>query len=234
MAPLAFAFVLASFTPPPQAAGDSKREVPVTQRAVDVMTLRSGERLLGCIVIPPPAESVQILVRRDWLKRTAPAFQRDRQQVEAENVRRARLELRDRIQHWQKQRTEPRTLAVFLEEELRRVETEIEQMENGPAQDPAQLMLLEFPKTQVFSHFHQPVERRRILPLAWEHRLANPEDRSAAALARELEAEGLDVQSAPADLSGRVPVQRQTDREWAARVGLTGEHEKGIENTKRG
>jgi hypothetical protein len=219
MIPFASA-LLSSMLLPPQAA-DSKRDVPVTQRAADVMTLRSGERLVGYMITQPPAEAVQILVRRECLRRTAPAFLKVKEQAEAETARLARLERRDRIQLWQKQRTEPPTLVAFIEQELRRVTDQIERAENEAAPPPTQLMLLAFPKYQVFSHYLQPADRRRILPLAWQHELANPEDRPAAILTRELEAKNVDWRATQADLSDRIALERETEDQWAARVALT-------------
>jgi hypothetical protein len=197
-----------------------KRDVPVTQRAADAITLRSGERLAGYIVAPPPADNVQILVRRDWLRRSAPALYKATQPVEGENARLARLERVDRIRRWQMQRSEPRALAIFLRQELQRTEMQIEQAERAD-QAPTQLMLLEYPRVRVFSHYLQPSDRRQIVLLAWEHELANPEDRAAAALARELAAQNVDVRFDRADLVDRVGATRETDQQWAVRVAFT-------------
>jgi hypothetical protein len=69
--------------------------------------------------------------------------------------------------------------------------------------------------------FHtQADERRRLLGLAWQHRLEHAEDKSAAALAKELGELKIDLDSAVPDLVERIPALSIDDRQWAAKLAL--------------
>ena len=204
-----------------QAARDSKRELPVTQRAVDVVSLKSGERLLGVILAEPRGGGLKILVRREWLRANLPAFYRELDREGAARERATLEQLRERVGLWQERRQEPKTLAVFLDLELKRIEEQLRMVGKVPPEDAPDLLVIDVSAGQLLRHYAQPPDRRQILALAWEHRLANPEDKTAIALSRELESGGVDVATALPDLSDRVAVCAQDDREWAARVALT-------------
>jgi hypothetical protein len=136
-----------------EAGGDANRELPVVQRAVDVATLRSGERFVGLVISSPSTENLRMLVSREWLKRSAPIYHQQFERFEAERTRLAWEDLCGRICEWKKQRPEPRALAVFLESELERAERQLRGIDRGMPLDANQLVLIEcrVPKCSVRS-----------------------------------------------------------------------------------
>lgn len=215
----------------------------VRDQAVDLLALAGGERLLGMLVGPPanavgtsdvappngaglpgagvgPAggETVVFLVERAWLrKRYADLFRQTTK--DEDKIRGDALEqLRMRLTEWRQRRAEPRVLAGFLDRRIADIEKQLKN--SGRATEPSQILLLELPVKSVRQSFVQPADRRRLLGLAWEERLANVEGRSATELAAELRERKVDIDLAQPDISDRLPILPQTDRQWAAKVGL--------------
>lgn len=200
----------------PGAEPVAKRAVPIPQRAVDSVSLADGERLLGMVIERTESGGASVVVGREWLLRNAPALYQ-RQTAGEENRRREILKvLADRIAGWRVQPgLEPR-LSLFLEKEAERVQTEI----NARDHQPSQLLVVQVPREQLRSCYVQQPARRTLLGLAWEQRLDDVEQRSAAELLETLKAAGVDPAAVQPDLSSRIPVQPESDRPWAARMAL--------------
>lgn len=208
--------------------------VAVRDQAVDLLALVGGERLLGMLVAPPVdaagppggvgppgSDTVVFLVERAWLEKRQPALYRQTTKDEAKRRREALEQLRARLTDWRERRAEPRVLAGFLDRRIADVEKHLASANDaGRAPEASQLLLLELPVKRVSQSYVQPAERRRLLGLAWEERLADVEGRSAADLTAELREHKVDIDLAQPDISDRLPMLPQTDRQWAAKVGL--------------
>ena len=219
---IVFSFQHATAAPP----------VAVRDQAVDLLTLVSGERLLGMLIGPPAAlgtrgvgppgsETVVFLVERAWLQKRLAALYRQTTKDEAKLRREALEQLRVRLTEWRERRAEPRVLAGFLDRRIADVEKQLAAANDASrAPEPSQLLLIELPVKRIRQSFVQPADRRRLLGLAWEERLANVGGRSAADLTAELRERKVDIDLAQPDISDRLPMLPQTDRQWAAKVAL--------------
>lgn len=206
--------------------------VAVRDQAVDLLTLAGGERLLGMLVGPPDSNAagggvgpgggtVVFLVERAWLQKRQAALYRQTTKDEAKLRREALEQLRARLTEWRQRRAEPRVLAGFLDRRIADVEKQLAAAGDAAhAPEPSQLLLLEVPVKRIRQSFVQPADRRRLLGLAWEERLANVEGRSAAELTAELRERKVDLDLAQPDISDRLPMLPQSDRQWAAKVAL--------------
>jgi hypothetical protein len=220
---IVFSFQQATAAPP----------VAVRDQAVDLLTLAGGERLLGMLMGPPAAlgppggtgpsrsETVVFLVERAWLQKRQAALYRQTTMDETKVRRDALDQLRVRLTEWRQRRAEPRVLAGFLDRRLADVEKQLAAANDaGRAAEPSQLLLIELPVKRVRQSFVQPADRRRLLGLAWEERLADVEELSAAALTDQLRERKVDTELAQPDISDRLPMLPQTDRQWSAKVAM--------------
>lgn len=203
------------------AAAADRANTPVQKRAVDLAALVGGQRIFGMLAAPPSDDQLVFFVQRQWLQthqrelyRVATAGEDDRRQQ-------AWKELRERLLAWRERRKEPKVFVDFLDRSLREVEAQLEaQGKAAEPPEPSQLLVLELPKAKVRNSYLQPPETRRLLGLAWQERLEDAEDLSAAEITEQLQARGIDVERAQPDLSDRLNIQLQTDRQWAAKVAV--------------
>ncbi len=193
---------------------------PVQQRAVDLVALVSGERLFGMQAAPPSGDKLTFVVQRRWLQKHQPKLYRAAVAGEAERRARAWDDLRRRLTEWRQRRTEPKVLVSFLDRKLREAEAQVMAERDGSQlPPPSQLIVLELP-AKLRSSFTQPPAIRRLLKLAWQERLENAEELSAAEIAAKLKAAGIDAEHAQPDLSDRFDPRTQTERQWAAKVAV--------------
>lgn len=193
---------------------------PVQQRAVDLVALVSGERLFGMQAAPPSGDKLTFVVQRHWLQKHQPKLYRAAVAGEAGRRARAWDDLRRRLTEWRQRRTEPKVLVSFLDRKLREAEAQVKAERDGSQPPPpSQLIVLELP-AKVRSSFTQPPAIRRLLKLAWQERLENAEELSAAEIAAKLKAAGIDAEHAQPDLSDRFDPRPQTERQWAAKVAV--------------
>lgn len=198
------------------------REAPLAQRAADMVALSTGERLLGMFAGPPGDGPVRFLVCRAWLTKNEPEYYRQITAGEVDRARQALEQLRSRVLDWQQRRPEPANLAAFLESALEQTEKQLKVLNAQPAAeiDRSQLLVIEIPAANIKRHYAQRQAARRILGLAWEHQLDDAEQKSSAALVRWLDAKGVKLEAAEPDLSDRLGILLQDDRQWAAKVAL--------------
>ncbi|HEV3339838.1 MAG TPA: hypothetical protein VG125_05760, partial [Pirellulales bacterium] len=195
--------------------------VAVSDRAVDLVALVSGERVMGMLVGPGTDGTVTVYVARDWLGKHQPALYRKVTASEDDDRKQALKKYLDRLADWRQWRAEPKLLNHFLERSIREVEGRLKALdEKDKSPEPSQLLIVELPAAQVRRHFTQPQPVRRLLGLAWEARLANLEELSAKAIAEQLKQQGVDVEHGTPDLSDRFEIVSPSDRQWAAKVAL--------------
>src|SRR5579863_8890319 len=161
--------LLLLFTPPALAAPP----VAVPDRAIDMVALVGGERVMGMLAGPVTDGSVTLYVARDWLQKHQPALYRKVTASEEDRRKEALQKYLERLATWRDRRAEPKLLNNFIERSIRDVEKRLKSFDD-PAQKPApsQLLVVELPAVQVKRNFTQPPAVRRLLGLAWEARLA--------------------------------------------------------------
>lgn len=203
------------------AVAADRANTPAQKRAVDMAALAGGQRIFGMLAAPPSDDKVVFLVQRQWLQTHQGELYRAATAGEDDRRKQAWKELRQRLLAWRERRTEPKVFVDFLERSLREAESQLASQEKAAEPtEPSQLLMLELPKAKVRNSYLQPPEMRRLLGLAWQERLENTEDLSAAEITEKLKARGVDVERAQPDLSDRLDVQPQTDRQWAAKVAV--------------
>jgi hypothetical protein len=195
--------------------------VAVSDRAIDMVALVGGERVMGMLAAPVSDGSVTLYVGRDWLKKHQPALYRKAIAGEEDRRKEALQKYLDRLSQWRDRRTEPKLLNNFIQRSIRDVEGRLEALDNADQKtEPSQLVVVELPAVQVKRHFTQAPAVRRLLGLAWEAKLENVEELSAKAIAEELKKQGVDVEHDTPDLSDRFETVSPNDRQWAAKVAL--------------
>jgi hypothetical protein len=195
--------------------------------AVDVVKLKSGKIVRGTIARADADGSLTMAVSREWLRKSDPKLLAN---VEAEetHTRIAALEqLRDRIKKELERVPEESAVATFLRVERKRIESQLaeaaprEKLLSEKAQpEQPQFVWLELPTKKIAKLVSPSVERKRIAGWSWYERLANVETRDAEDLARELARKRIDPAQPVPDLSERLPLRLQDEREWSARMAL--------------
>lgn len=190
--------------------------VPVSQLAVDVVSLKSGKAVRGAVVSAEPAGSVTMAVSRDWLQHAVPDLFKAAVSKEADVKKQAAEQLVGRLKKQLANPPNEKQLVFFLKQELERVEKSL----TRDKADPAQFLWLELNHDLVAKVTRAPAERQRIAMWAWFENLANVETRDALDLQRELKDRKIDATAAAPDLSDRLAPRLQDDREWAARMAI--------------
>ena len=181
---------------------------------VDRVDLIGGERLYGFILESNP-QRLTIAVERKWLAATYPALHEQNAARELAEAEDARVELIGRLDQWMQRRvTEPR-FHRFLATERERIEAE-----QAIAPDTL-FMRLVFENDQVRSSQLAPASQRHIAGIAYQHGLESVIVTPTTILARRLTEAQIDISQETVDLLDQLPaLQRQSDRQWAARMAL--------------
>ena len=156
-------------------------------------------------------------VSREWLRQSDPKALASVEADESRTRLAALKQLGERIKQELAKIPEDSGVAVFLRTEAKRVENL--RNENAPA-EPPQFVWLELPKKRIAKVVPTTSERKQVAGWSWYEKLANVETRDAEDLERELRAKRIDPTQAVPDLSERVPVRMQDEREWSARMAL--------------
>lgn len=197
------------------------RAIPLSELGADLVAIKKGPRLLGAVLGKNAEGTLSVAVERGWLEGKYPKLFDEESAREIADARKLNEELRDRLDEWRREREESPRLLGFLKDEAARVERLLGEPEKGAKPAASQFMLLRFDADQVERTFIQPPPRKQVALVAWRERLDGVESRPAADLSRELTKRGLrDANDAPIDLSDRLPPQRQSEKEWAARRAL--------------
>lgn len=193
----------------------------LTRFAVDMVTLKSGERLRGALLGEQPDGTISMAVQREWLKSNRPDMFREVTAGETEAAQQQLSDLEARLRKWIAARRDVNDLVAFLETELDRVaEQSASLKENAGEGLDTQFVMLSLRKSQLDFWFAQPPENRNIAGLAWTFRLDDVESRELDDLVAELERRDIDPKLDQPRLTDRVPGRSQSDREWAARQAI--------------
>ncbi len=191
--------------------------------AVDIVTLNTRDQYRGAFLGRLPSGQLQVALQRDWLKKQHPKLF-ETATAEQERQRKAAAEqFENRLKSWLDEQPEPGTLRAFLQLELRR--TQQAARGDGEQPEPPQFVIVEFPEARVRSLVTQATQNRAVAMLAWRERLAGVETKQVEELRKELTSKGVNLNDV-ADLSDRLPLLPQDDREWAARRAIL-EHQHG-------
>jgi hypothetical protein len=201
------------------ASARSVEPVSPAQLCVDRIVLKTGRTIRGAVLRQEQNGELSVAVSRAWLERRNPELFARLSHDEAATERRAREQLRDRLKLEIPAAGEAPRLTFFLSQQLERVEA---QLARADAPEPPQFIWLDLAQDEIASVARAAPERQRLALWAWERGLADVESRAAADLLRELKTRGVDPSNPPPDLSDRVPVRTQDDREWSARMALVG------------
>lgn len=205
----------------PGQAASNRRPTTVQERAVDMAALVGGERLFGMVFGPPSHGELPFVVRREWLRKHAPNVYRKTVAGEDERRREAIEQLHDRLAAWRERRGEPKLLTSFLDRSLAETKARLAAFDaKQQPHEPAQLLLVSIPVVQIRKQYQQPQETRRILALAWEERLDEPEEAPVSELVEQLKQKKIDPAQAQPDLSDRLDALPLDDRQWAAKMAL--------------
>lgn len=187
---------------------------------VDVVTLKSGTQYRGVVLGRTEDGTVSMAVQREWLKRTQPKEFETLAASESQQTQLAAQQLLARLNAWLQKPLEPATLHAFVDLERERIETLLNAVKDRDRlPEPPQFMWISFLESRVRTSFTQPTASRKWMALAWQARLADVERRSADDIRKELTAKGVTLDT-PVNLAERLPMQTQTDDEWAARRAL--------------
>ena len=198
--------------------------IPLSQRGLDLVALRSGPSLVGAIAGNAPDGSLRVVVERGWLEAAHPKLYQHVVEEETQTTRRVLEELLPRITRWKERRPDEQNLTAFLTLEEQRVRKALDELDDAPATNKTQLVWLALTPADIRRVVRQPPERRQIALLAWRERLPDVPTASANSLERTLRERGVEITAEQVDLSDRLPPLPQDEREWAARVALV-EHQ---------
>ena len=186
--------------------------------AVDLVTLKSGERLRGAFMGRDAKGIVSMAVQREWLKQNEPKYLEALLAAEKESALAADQELIQRNEKWIAQNPKQDLLIAFLKGEIDESKDRIQTI-NKTGVD-AQFVVVRFPDNRIRSKYSQQPSNRKIALLAWQESYKDVETREAEDLAKALDQDGLELDKEVVNLSSRLPIKRQSDREWAARQAI--------------
>ncbi|MEL7496106.1 MAG: hypothetical protein AAFN77_00745 [Planctomycetota bacterium] len=192
----------------------AKPEVPLSQRAVDYL-YHDGKLLVGLLFDSQP-ERVSIAVDRHWLKtRYAdeyPSFLQREETLMADIID----SYKSRFAIWIDEIKQDEGYAKDLELELGRILDE----NTGEGLQKKRFILLRLDRDKITKLRAQPVAKKRIAALAWDHELENVSNRSLADLQKSLRAKKVNLKDAFFDLSSEMPAVKLSDRQWLIRRSM--------------
>ena len=201
----------------PRQSGSSRPLAAASRLAVDVVKLKSGKTLRGTIARAEADGSLTMAVSREWLRKADPKLFANVEAEEARTRVAALEQLRDRIKKELERVPEESAVATFLRVERKRIEGQL--AEAAPPERP-QFVWLDLTAKKIAKITPPSVERKRIAGWSWYERLMNVETRDADDLARELARKRIDPAQPVPDLSERLPLRLQDERQWSARMAL--------------
>jgi len=189
---------------------------PLSQIAVDVVTLKTGPALRGAIVERHPAGAVTLVCSAGWLQQHAPRIHDQQLAVYRADQPRICRDVLERIAEWLPQTAPGSRLQIFLMQEQARL-TEVSQRPEVP---PPEFFWITLTADEISKIRVAPPDRQGIALRAWHEHLPEVESRRYTALVKELEARKISLTGPPPDLSDHLPALRQSDEEWTARQAI--------------
>jgi hypothetical protein len=194
------------------------QNIPNSQLAVDVVTLKSGVKLRGAFMGRDANRIVSMAVQRKWLKKNQEAFYAEQMKAENEAALKSNQALKDRVQSWLDEEPDQNLMVAFLKGEMRELNDRIATIKEDGVD--AQFVVVRFPDKDIRSKYSQKPANRKLALLAWEEEYKDVENRKATDLLKALERDGYKPADEIVDLSSRLPVRRQGAREWGARRAI--------------
>ena len=157
----------------------AQADVPVRARAVDVIILDDGTRLLGVVKDPASEETVSILLRTAWLRSTHPQLFARLVPAAGTTDNPAQTAVKELSRHLQdrggRAAREPERTG-FVNEQIARLKASVDTI--------PELVLLKIPSAQIRRRLIQTAERRALACAALLNGAADPETISAPDLRR--------------------------------------------------
>lgn len=198
------------------AAQQKTKSVPSKRLAVDVVSVRKVGRLLG-IVLDQNQQSVSMVVRRDWLKKTYPEFWKQQLAAEAKEIESGREKIETRLNEWRNQYSGDDALAIgeFIDANKKLIERD-------QSIDVSKLAftIVNLDRKRVGRVQTQSADKHRIAGVAWSENLADVESTNARVLQRSLKAKQIDIEAYPLKLGNEMVPVLDSDQQWAARKAL--------------
>jgi hypothetical protein len=187
--------------------------------AADVVTLRSGQEVLGQVVEPSPRGSMLVVVRRAWAEEQLPELAKRWETAEAGAVRRARADRRGRLSAWRRERAGH----VGKDDPIVRwIDAELPRLADDAHPDPSPLMVARLSRGEVRSVVRQPKAKARMLRQGWLSGFARVEAMRPDDLRDALEARGFAPGGkSPVAVDRLLPIPVETEAEWLLRRAAT-------------
>lgn len=191
--------------------------------AVDVVELTDGSLVRGLVLHRNRRGDVVVAVEREWLQGAHSDLLHTLEAEESQTVPQAWKELHERLQQWRAEPGLSAKLQSFLDSELNRAHQARDRSGVGPdAVAAPQFIVLESPTHGLRSIRLTTPPHRQIALLAWRENLADVSLRKAGSLEQELRQLGFEPAAERVNLSDRLPVRRQPEREWQSRRAILG------------
>jgi hypothetical protein len=197
-----------------------KPPVKLKNLGVDFVSIEDGLRLFGSVFRRHKDGSVTLAVQRVWLQKAHPDFYKETSRQEIEDHRETLVLLQKRIANWLKEKPGDKRLQDFLAEEQARVEKQLSKKKIDSPEKSPQFMLLKIPARQIGRSYLQSPQRKQVVLAAWREKLTDVETRSVQDLLKELREKKVVVGTERIDLTDRLPLLSENDRQWAARQAI--------------
>ncbi len=218
-------------TAPSRRSHSTRSGTASARLAVDVVKLKSGQTLRGTVARMEPDGSITLALEREWLRKANPALLATTEAEEARTRTAALEQLRDRLQHELTKTPADSGLATFLRVEQKRIagllaNAAAGSRESAPPQSGSthstrpQFVFVELPKKKIARITPASIAHKQIAGWSWYERLPHVESRDAEELARELQHRHIDPTQPLPDMSDRLPLRLQDEREWSARIAI--------------
>lgn len=194
---------------------------PLRDLTVDVVERQGSPPLHGLVLHRNSRGDVVLAVEREWLAHNDPDQLRQLAENEVATTFRAWEELQQRLQAWHSQTGLSARLVSYLESEQKRASEAASTLTaTGTQREPPQFVLLDLPIRQIQRIHTAPARNRSLALLGWRENLADVSTRPAADVDRELRALGFEPEAEQVNLSERLPLRLQSEREWQARKAI--------------
>ena len=189
--------------------------------AVDVVEVTDGPPLRGLLLQRTSRGDLVLVAEREWLRKAHPDLLRNLTEAERRGQPLVARELLDRLRAWRAEPALPDRLQSFLDAELRRGEAVLERWTAGPEEaDVPPFVWVDLPAAKVRRWREAPARNRQIALLAWRENLAGVCTKTVPELDGELRQLGFQPESERINLADRLPLRRQSEREWQARRAI--------------
>ena len=192
-------------------------KVPRNKLGVDMVSLRSGDRIYGIVTAHEKRAETTVTVERKWFEATYPeAYAEHLKREESLVAKSSKIQLL-RLKDWKKLRADDQELVDFIEDEIARVQSVAK--DGKQAFPPTKFVRISYTPEEVRRVFLQPDECHQVAGVAWMNQIENVTTTSLTDLKKKLVELDVDVKAEVVDLSSEVTSSHlQSDDEWNARV----------------